>query len=78
MTVGAIFILQERDKYEIFRKNTIRVKRNKRQNDDTEEKSRKQILNEDIAKRRKERTHRLITREAFLRKPYRKCRRTYR
>lgn len=41
MTVGAIFILQERDKYEIFRKNTIRVKRNKRQNDDTEEKSRK-------------------------------------
>ena len=50
--------------------------------DDTEERLRqlknqeKKILKQDIAKRRKERTHRLITREAFLRKPYRKCRRT--
>lgn len=51
MTVGAIFILQERDKYEIFRKNTIRVKRDKRQNDDTEERL-SQLKNQEKKKRK--------------------------
>ncbi len=52
MTVGAIFILQERDKYEIFRKNKIRVKRNKRQNDDTEERLRQLRIKKIDIKRR--------------------------
>ena len=58
--------------YEKTRSNKTRVNRNKRKNwryrrkIKTTKKQEKKILKQDIVKRRKERTHRLITRGAIL------------
>ena len=66
------YINERKQENEKIRSTKTRVKRKKDKIDDTEERLRqlknqeKKILKQDIVKRRKERTHRLITRGAIL------------